>query len=73
MCQMIGDPKCYAAKMAPLNGHAMKLTRMQVVSREEVRLQRLKDNVQEQEMALELLRGGGEFSDRLDENQDPWR
>ena len=79
-CSAVGDPKCYTAghKGATLKGEAvtlprMKLTREQVISRQEVRVQNLKIRVEEEQMLLKDLRNGREFSDDLADNPDPWR
>lgn len=68
-CGEVGNPRCYATR----GGHGMRLTREQAISREECRLEQLRERVREQEQAVQYLRDGVAFVDRLDESPDPWR
>jgi hypothetical protein len=51
----------------------MKLSREQAISRQEVRLHEAMLRAAEEEQLLEYLKNGGEFSDDLADNPDPWR
>jgi hypothetical protein len=51
----------------------MSLTREQAIGRAEAVVQVLKERLGEAEQSVDYLRGGGEFSDDLSDNPDPWR
>ncbi|HEY1249100.1 MAG TPA: hypothetical protein VGE97_08945 [Nitrososphaera sp.] len=65
-CGEQGNPKCYST-------HGLKLSREQAISRQEVRLHEAMLRAAEEEQLLEYLKTGGNFSDDLADNPDPWR
>ena len=68
-CGETGNPSCYTGGHGALK---IALTREQVISRQEARILQLRSNLQDEEMCLEYLKQGGEFSDALADNPDPW-
>jgi hypothetical protein len=50
----------------------LKLTREQMISRQEARIAVLKDRPNDEGMTLDYLKDGGEFSDDLADSPDPW-
>ena len=64
-CGALGDPKCYA-------DHGLKLSREQAIGRQEARVALAQERVGDEIMALHHLRGGGKFSDSLNDDPDPW-
>jgi hypothetical protein len=64
-CKEQGNPKCYS-------DHGLKLSREQAISRQEVRLHSAMLQAAEEEQVLEYLKTGGEFSDDLADDRDPW-
>lgn len=72
-CGASGDPNCYMSKMNPFNGHGMKLTREQVIGRAYAAVAVAQERVCDAQEYVNYLKAGGEFSDQLDENPDPYR
>jgi hypothetical protein len=66
----MGDPVCYLPNNQ--EGHGLKLTREQVTSRQVARVAVARERLQDAELALEYLRSGGEYSEDLSDDTDPW-
>jgi hypothetical protein len=72
-CSEQGNAKCYTAMRRGTEGHGMKLTREQAISRGEAEVKRAQDALHDAECALNFLKDGGEFNDDLADSPDPWR
>lgn len=82
-CGTSGDPACYGTAPNPVPArmsrttarrmHGLRLTRAQVLGREEARLAVLRQRLLDQEQTVRDLRDNYEFSDSLADSPDPWR
>lgn len=74
-CDAIGDPACYRDSSRKENptGHGLRLSRAQIISRQEVRLALAKARVQDEVLALNYLNTtADDFSDDLADDVAPW-
>jgi hypothetical protein len=65
VCHEIGRSSCY-------KGHGMKLSKAQMISRQEVRVSRIAERLQEEKLALEILTESEKIEWDLDDDSDPW-
>ena len=76
VCKSQGDAACYAPRPHGLQmssgGHDLKLSREQAVSRQRVRAARAMQRLQSEQDELARLEAGGEFSEDLSDDTDPW-
>jgi hypothetical protein len=79
VCGMQGDPACYydsreTKRPTGVNGHGLKLTRAQLIGRAEAETERRhQEAVDAGRYLCHLQDEGGEFSDDMADNPDPWR